>query len=104
MFKDSNIRSSKDSVNTWNKSYASSRSVISGRSTKGPELSQQVKEYLEGRGFILRHLEPFSQEHCDGEAVECNAFFTRRSRLLTPKKCSLIGLWEQICNLPGRPS
>lgn len=62
---------------------------------RGQALFPEVKEFLDGHGFILRQLRvngPY-----EGELLEADAFFSRRPRL--DERLTLIRLWQQACGI-----
>jgi FkbM family methyltransferase len=65
---------------------------------KGQSVLTDLRDLLERRGLLLRHIRP--QGAFEGEAIELNAWFTRRLDACTPEQRSLAAIWETMCMLP----
>jgi FkbM family methyltransferase len=62
---------------------------------KGQALFQEIKEFLEGYGFILRQL--LVNGPYEGEFLEADAFFSKRP--LLDKTIDVIRLWQTSCEI-----
>lgn len=66
---------------------------------KGDPVLDDIRRFLEARGFMLRHLE--QQGPFEGECVEVNSFWVRRPERCSPQQAAIVAAWEALNRIPA---